>query len=106
MEREPGWYHLGFAGAGKGLVFMKIAVIGGTGKLGMGFVARFSRTSHEVAIGTRDLSKAEATVQAFSNSDAASWCDAAILTVPYSAHRGIVAPLRAPLSGKLVIDTT
>jgi NADPH-dependent F420 reductase len=85
---------------------MKIAIIGGSGKLGMGFGARLSRTNHEVAIGTRDVSRVEAAVRALTNQDAAAWCDAAIVTVPYAAHRAILGPLRAPLSGKLVIDAT
>src|SRR6185436_18314470 len=94
------------ANARKGLVLMKIAIIGGSGKLGMGFVARLGMTKHEVAIGTRDVSKVEAAVRALTNSDAAAWCDAALVTVPYAAHRAIVGPLKAPLAKKLVIDAT
>ena len=40
---------------------MKIAIIGGTGKLGLGFVSRFRNTAHECAIGSRDLAKAQRT---------------------------------------------
>ncbi len=92
---------------------MKIAIIGGSGKLGLGFVARLLQTSHEVVIGSRELAKAQeaaATVQnrakPMSNMDAAAWCELAIVTVPYSAHRAILSPLRENLRGKIIIDTT
>ncbi len=92
---------------------MKIAIIGGTGKLGLGFVSRLRHTSHECAIGSRDLAKAEAAVasiensaKAMTNTDAAAWCDVAVLTIPYSAHCAILEPLRTGLRGKIVIDAT
>src|SRR6476660_6928344 len=85
---------------------MRIAIIGGTGKLGLGFVSRFSHTTHEVVIGTRDVSKAPPEARAMLNADAASWCEAAIVTVPYAAHRATLAPLKGPLSRKLIIDAT
>src|SRR4051812_17729243 len=85
---------------------MKIAVIGGTGKLGLGFVSRYGRTAHEVVIGTRDLSKAPPEARAMLNADAAAWCEAAIVAVPYSAHRATLSPLKGLLTQKLVIDAT
>jgi NADPH-dependent F420 reductase len=96
---------------------MKVAIIGGTGKLGLGFVARLQRSSHEVAVGSRDISKAQdalraaasgstTALQALTNDSAAAWCDAAIMTIPYSAHRLIISPLQQPLGGKIVIDAT
>ena len=85
---------------------MKIAIIGGTGKLGLGFVTRFSRTAHEVVIGTRDVSKAQTTAKTLANAEAAAWCNAAIVTVPYAAHQTILSPLKVPLLGKIVIDAT
>ena len=68
---------------------MKIAIIGGSGKLGMGFVARLWKTNHEVVIGTRDVFKT-GPVRALTNHDAAAWCEAAIVTIPYAAHRTIL----------------
>ncbi len=91
---------------------MKIAILGGTGKLGLAFAQRLSQTSHEAAIGSRDPAKAaEAAmslprVQAFTNVDAAAWCDAAVVSVPYSGHRTLLAPLTDALRGKVVIDAT
>jgi NADPH-dependent F420 reductase len=92
---------------------MKVGIIGGTGKLGMAFVSRFAATSHQVAIGSRDASKAgEAAtssgkpVTGMSNLDAAAWCDVAILAIPYASHRSILDPIRDRLGGKLIFDAT
>ena len=40
------------------------------------------------------------------NEAAASWCDLAVLTLPYHAHHKVLEELRSALSGKIVIDTT
>jgi NADPH-dependent F420 reductase len=92
---------------------MNIAILGGSGKLGLGFVARLLRTPHGVIIGSRDVSKAREAAQAagervqpMSNEEAADQCDAAILTIPYSAHRQLITPLQDRLAGKMVIDAT
>jgi 8-hydroxy-5-deazaflavin:NADPH oxidoreductase len=92
---------------------VKIAIIGGTGKLGLGFVSRLQRTAHECAIGSRDHAKAQAAAaslapppHAFTNTDAAAWCELAMLTIPYAAHRTLIEPLREDLRGKIVIDAT
>ena len=59
---------------------MKIAILGGTGKLGLAFARRLQQTLREVAIGSRDISKAEQAAQkagsavlGMTNSDAARW---------------------------------
>jgi NADPH-dependent F420 reductase len=92
---------------------MKIAILGGTGKLGLGFAQRLTaKTAHEVAIGSRDVAKAQEAarslgrVQALSNADAAMWCDVAFVSVPYSGHGVLLAPISPPLHGKIVIDAT
>jgi NADPH-dependent F420 reductase len=79
---------------------MKVAILGGSGKLGQGFTARLQKTEHEFAIGSRDASKGKP------NLVAASWCDIAILAVPYSGRRVLLEPLKGALSGKIVIDAT
>ena len=38
---------------------MKIAILGGTGKLGLAFAVRLNRSGHETGIGSRDVTKAE-----------------------------------------------
>jgi NADPH-dependent F420 reductase len=85
---------------------MRIAILGGTGKLGLGLIARLNLTDHEAVVGTRDVSRAPAAVKAMSYADASSWCETAIITVPYTAHRAVLEPLRGALEGKIVIDAT
>lgn len=92
---------------------MKVAVLGGTGKLGMGLAARLARAQHEVVIGSRELRKAEEAARAAAerirgmiNIDAARWCDLAIVSVPYQGHRATVESVKDVLAGKIVIDAT
>ena len=91
---------------------MKIAILGGTGKLGLAFALRLSRTGHEAVIGSRDASKAEeaaktvAGVRGTTNVSAAAWCEAALVSVPYTGHRGLIESLKEPLQGKIIIDAT
>lgn len=92
---------------------MKLAILGGSGKLGLAFAVRLQRTGHELAIGSRDTAKAgEAAksvsdnIRGMTNADAASWCDLAIVTVPYSGHRALLEPLAQSLRGKLIVDAT
>ncbi|MBI4474470.1 MAG: NADPH-dependent F420 reductase [Acidobacteria bacterium] len=79
---------------------MKVAVLGGSGKLGQGFAARLARTTHEYVIGSRDPAKGRP------NNEAARWCDAAVVAVPYHGHRALLEPLGEALTGKIVIDAT
>jgi NADPH-dependent F420 reductase len=92
---------------------MKIAILGGTGKLGQAFAQRLvARTAHEAGIGSRDVAKASEVVrslqhvQAFTNADAAIWCDMAFVSVPYSGHRALLGPLSQALQGKIIVDAT
>src|SRR5262249_9743124 len=95
------------------LVLMKIAILGGTGKLGLGLAIRLSHTGHEVTIGSRQAGKAEeaakatgVAVRGVTNDEAAAWCDLALLSVPYASHRSVLEPLKGQLRGKLIIDAT
>jgi 8-hydroxy-5-deazaflavin:NADPH oxidoreductase len=92
---------------------MKVAIIGGTGKLGLGFAVRLSDTSHEVMIGSRDAAKAKdaaATVgekiRSGTNAEAAAWCDLAVVSVPYQSHTALLTPLKQDLQGKMILDAT
>jgi 8-hydroxy-5-deazaflavin:NADPH oxidoreductase len=92
---------------------MKIAILGGTGKLGLGLAIRLSHTGHEVTIGSRQAGKAAeaakasgAAVRGATNDEAAAWCDIALLSVPYPSHRSLLEPLKGQLRGKLIIDAT
>src|SRR5206468_2696426 len=45
-------------------------------------------------------------VLGMSNSDAARWCDAAIVSVPYDGHDSLFQNLKDALRGKIIIDAT
>ncbi len=92
----------------------KIAIIGGTGDLGLGLAARLSR-SFQVTIGSRDATKALAaaskvsglsgtTVLGEENGSAASGSEIAILAVPDLPSDDLLASLKPHLAGKLVIS--
>jgi 8-hydroxy-5-deazaflavin:NADPH oxidoreductase len=92
---------------------MKVAILGGTGKLGLGFAVRLFETGHEVMIGSRDAAKARAAaatvsenVRSGTNAEAAAWCDAAVVSVPYQSHTAVLTPLKRDLQGKMIIDAT
>jgi 8-hydroxy-5-deazaflavin:NADPH oxidoreductase len=92
---------------------MKVALIGGTGKLGLGFAIRLSQTGHEVMIGSRDAARARDAaasvnekVKSGTNAEAAAWCDVAIVSVPYQSHTALLTPLKTNLQGKMIIDAT
>jgi NADPH-dependent F420 reductase len=92
---------------------MKVGVLGGTGKLGLALALRLDRTGHEVMIGSRDATKGsdaaaklDGNVRAGTNPEAAAWCEAAIISVPYSGHRALLESVQGRLSGKIVIDAT
>jgi predicted dinucleotide-binding enzyme len=66
---------------------MRIAILGGSGKLGLALALRLSKTGHEAAIGSRDAAKAAAAantvgepVRGMANIDAASWCETAFIS--------------------------
>jgi len=93
---------------------LRIALIGGTGDLGMGLAARLS-LRYDILIGSRDPAKAEraatearglagGSVVGYSNADAAAKCDTAILSIPDLPKGGLLKDLATPLTGKLVIS--
>jgi NADPH-dependent F420 reductase len=92
---------------------MRVALLGGTGKLGLAFAVRLNTTGHEAVIGSRDAAKAAAAAQSVSaairgaaNADAAEWCDLAVIAVPYAGHRILLESVRESLRGKIVVDAT
>jgi len=88
---------------------MKIAVIGGTGKIG-GAVAKQLAKSNSVIIGSRDPVKAEGAAKKIDGAVGADYAtaareaEAAVVAVPYSAL-ATLSGLADELSGKLVIST-
>ena len=98
---------------------MKIAILGGTGKEGMGIGFRWAKAGHEITIGSRQESKAldaaqklqemlggEYVVEGKENLDAAKEAELVVLTVPFSAHQAMCEYIRDSVVGKIVIDVT
>ena len=96
---------------------MHIALIGGTGKEGLGLGVRWTKAGHRVAIGSRDTARARtraeeigarcgSRVLAGDNLSAAAEADVIVLCVPYAAHEDTVRQLAPILSGQVVIDIT
>ncbi len=104
-----------------GDIFMKIAVIGGTGDQGIGLAFRFVKAGENVIIGSRDIKKAENTVDiiknmledeeasnisGMTNDEAAAEGDIAILTVPLQAQMVTLRSVKNHLENKILIDAT
>jgi len=100
---------------------MKIAVIGGTGDQGIGLALRFVKAGENVIIGSRDIKKAENTVDiiknmlekdefknvyGMTNDKAAKECDIALLTVPLQAQMITLRSVKDNLENKTLIDAT
>ena len=93
---------------------MKIAILGGTGALGLGLASRWIRSGHEVLIGSRTIESAKSACgklninedQGMINIDAASQAEIACLTVPFSFQLDILSEVKDALSGKILIDGT
>lgn len=98
---------------------MKIAILGGTGKEGMGIGFRWAKAGHQIIIGSRQESKAvEAAsqlenllggsfkIEGKENLEAANIAELLVLTVPYSAHKAMCEYIKDASQGKIVIDVT
>ena len=93
---------------------MKIAILGGTGSLGLGLASRWIRSGHEVLIGSRTIESAKSACeklninedQGMLNVDAAKQAEIACLTVPFSFQLDILSEVKDALSGKILIDGT
>ena len=94
-----------------------IAVIGGTGPQGKGLAYRFALAGHPIVLGSRSEERAaqaadelgarlpgSASVVGAENAKAAAAADVAVLAVPFAGHDELVAELREPLRGKIVIS--
>lgn len=98
---------------------MKIAILGGTGKEGMGIGFRWAKAGHEITIGSRQESKAleaaqklqemlgeQYTIVGKENLEAAKKAELVVLTVPFSAHKAMCEYIKESVKGKIVIDVT
>ncbi|ATE63816.1 NADPH-dependent F420 reductase [Rhizorhabdus dicambivorans] len=91
----------------------RIAVIGGTGKLGAAIARRLAKAGRAVVIGSRSAESAQAKatelgfgLTGMSNADAAQAGDVIIVTVPFDSQDTTLAGIKPYVAGKLVVDTT
>lgn len=94
-----------------------VAVVGGTGKLGLALARRWASAGVEVIIGSREAPRAAqaaaalsaetgASVRGDTNRAAAAAADLVVVTVPYASHAGVLADIAAVVAGKVVVDAT
>ena len=96
----------------------RVALLGGTGKLGRALARRLADAGYPVVIGTRSPDKGARVCDAINSTrrepmirfdayaGAAASADIVVLCVPHAAQRPIVADLRDSLRGKILVDTT
>jgi hypothetical protein len=96
---------------------MRIGIVGGTGKEGVGLGLRWAQAGHDVIIGSRDAERARAKaaelaaavagrpVEGRSNRDAATAADVVVLTVPATGLATTLPELREACRGKVVVST-
>jgi 8-hydroxy-5-deazaflavin:NADPH oxidoreductase len=96
-----------------------IAILGGTGREGIGLAYRWAKAGFHIFIGSRLAEKATATAQkllgqlddnalieGFTNFKAAAAANIVVLTVPYAAHRETLESVKEVLQGKILVDVT
>lgn len=95
-----------------------IAILGGTGKLGVGLAYRWAQAGYPIVIGSRGRDKAAAAAAALldrvanaditgtDNPEAARRGDLAVLTVPFAHQLDVLAAAKAALTGKILVDAT
>lgn len=99
-----------------GLSQLTIGMVGGTGPQGRGLAYRWALSGLSVMIGSRDGGRAEQTaaslrertgsprVRGMDNASCAAESDLVVVAVPYEGHAALLASLRSPLAGTVVID--
>jgi 8-hydroxy-5-deazaflavin:NADPH oxidoreductase len=90
-----------------------VAVIGGTGKLGMAIARRLAKAGRKVIIGSRSAQNAAAAaaemgfgLTGLANADAAKSGSIVIVTVPFAAQEATLTEIAPHVGGKIVVDTT
>jgi 8-hydroxy-5-deazaflavin:NADPH oxidoreductase len=97
-----------------------IAILGGTGPLGMGLALRWARAGETVIIGSRDGKRAQQTaaaiqqkagehakVSGMENGAACAATDILMLTVPFEGQAGILKQLKSAITvGSILIDAS
>ena len=95
---------------------LTLAIIGGTGALGLGLAMRWAAAGYPVVIGSRSREKAQAAareiepangappVRGDDNANAARAGDIIVIAVPFSNHDTILGEIKDAVAGKIVID--
>ena len=95
-----------------------IGIFGGTGALGSALSRKWSKSGHQIIIGSRNAEKAisvadeinaeigNSNVTGIDLMDAAYNCIISIIAVPYSSHSETLHQIKPFLSGKILVDTT
>jgi NADPH-dependent F420 reductase len=97
-----------------------IAVLGGTGKEGLGLALRWARAGESIIIGSRDVARAQQAAEKIKkeagtdidvsgeeNSAACSTAGMVVLTVPFEGHAHLLKQIKpAILPQAIVVDTT
>jgi hypothetical protein len=96
---------------------MRVAVIGGTGKMGGALALRTAAAGHEVVIGTRERARGDraagrireqagdaARVSVALNPEAPAGAEVVVLAVPYAAHGDVLHSLLEALHGTVLLD--
>ena len=98
---------------------MKLSIIGGTGPQGKGLAIRFAKAGFEVALGSRDESRAmevadglssknpntKGSITGLSNSEAIAFTDKfVIFSVPWSGHNNTLSEIKDMLAEKVIVD--
>jgi hypothetical protein len=96
----------------------RIAVLGGSGKEGLGLALRWANAGHPIVIGSRSQERALAAATHINarigadraagadNRTAAQTGEIVVLTVPYAAQLATLQEVRPSLTGKILIDVT
>ena len=90
---------------------LTIGILGGTGDQGRGLARRFALAGLKVVIGSRSADRAAAAteglpdgVRGADNRTCATDADVVVVAVPWAGHADLIASLREPLAGKVVVD--
>jgi hypothetical protein len=93
-----------------------LAIIGGTGALGMGLAMRWAAAGYPVVLGSRSSDKAKAAargiepakgappVRGDDNAGAARAGDIVVIAVPFASHDAILDEISDAVAGRIVVD--
>jgi NADPH-dependent F420 reductase len=96
---------------------MKIAILGGTGKEGVGLAQRWAQADHAIIIGSRDAERArqkavelrgltgKSAITGHGNPDAAAEGEIVVLALPATGLAATLPPVAPHCRGKVVIST-